>query len=191
LDVIASALQDLQNKGVTVLWRPIQEGNGDMFWYATSGSGKPAGQSAADYIAVWQDMYNYFTNTKGLNNLLWVFAPTGDLSEWTPPYPGNTYVDIVAPTYYSDELSAWQDDALTYGKIIGMSEMGPGGDDKVDNMQYLTTMSKNPKFAYFVAWHDNWSISSNNNASTMMNDSRSITRDKVPSFSHSIAFPSE
>jgi len=51
LDVIASALQDLQNKGVTVLWRPIQEGNGDMFWYATSVPGKP-GQSPKDYIAV-------------------------------------------------------------------------------------------------------------------------------------------
>jgi len=124
-------------------------------------------------------MYNYFTNTKGLNNLLWIFAPTGDLSEWTPPYPGNTYVDVVAPTYYSDELSASQDHALAYGKIIGMSEMGPV-EDKVDNMQYLTTMAENPRFAYFVAWHDDWSISYNNNSSAMMNDSRSITRDKVP-----------
>lgn len=180
LDVIAAALQDLQNKGVTVLWRPMQECNGPLFWYATSKPGIP-GQSAEDYIAVWQDMYNYFTNTKGLNNLLWVFAPTGDPTDWIPPYPGNTFVDIVAPTMYMDPISAWQEDANTYKKIIGMSELGPTGNSKVDNMQFLTaTATKNPQFAYFVAWHDEWGISYNNNASTMMNDSRSITRDKIP-----------
>jgi len=181
LDVIASALLDLQNKGVTVLWRPMQEGNGPLFWYATSGSGKPAGQSAADYIAVWQDMYNYFTNTKGLNNLLWVFAPTGYPTDWIPPYPGNTFVDIVGPTMYMDPISAWQEDANTYKKIIGMSELGPTGNSKVDNRQFLTaTATNNPQFAYFVAWHDTWGISYNNNSSAMMNDARSITRDKIP-----------
>jgi len=179
LDVIATALQDLQNKGVTVLWRPMQECNGDLFWYATSVPGKP-GQSAADYIAVWKDMYDYFTNTKGLNNLLWVYAPTGD--PFGSPYPGSTYVDIVAPTFYNDPISAWQDDASIYGKIIGMSELGPIGESKVDNMDFLTaTATNNPQFAYFVAWHDSWSISFNNNAAAMMNDSRSITRDKVTS----------
>ncbi len=176
LDVIASALQDLQNKGVTVLWRPMQECNGPLFWYATSQPGIP-GQSAEDYIAVWHDMYNYFTNTKGLNNLLWVFAPTGDAES---PYPGSSYVDIVAPTFYNDPISAWQEDANIYGKIIGMSELGPSGNIKVDNMDFLTaTATNNPQFAYFVAWHDEWSISYNNNAFTMMNDSRSITREKI------------
>ena len=87
-------------------------------------------------------MYNYFTITKGLDNLLLVFAPTGDVAEWIPPYSGNTYGDIVAPIYYSEELSPWPDDVLPYGKIIGMSEMGLGGGNKVDNMQFLTTMSK-------------------------------------------------
>ena len=118
LDVIALALQDLQTKGVTVLWRPMQECNGSMFWYAMDAPGIP-GQSANDYIAVWQDMYNYFTNTKGLNNLLWVFAPTGD--SFGSPYPGDTYVDINAPTFYNDPISCWQEDASIYGKIIGMS----------------------------------------------------------------------
>ncbi len=185
LDVITAALQDLQTKGVTVLWRPMQEFNGWWFWYGLNTPGRPAGQSNADYIAVWKDMYNYFTNTKKLNNLLWVYAPVGD--PFGSPYPGSAFVDIVAPTSYQDfPIQAYEEDAAYYEvafggkKILAMSEFGPSDTIRIDNRQYLTTMSKNPKFAYFVAWHDEWSIQDNNNASEMMNDSRSITRDKIP-----------
>ena len=81
LDRIATALQDLQQAGVVVLWRPLQEMNGTWFWW---GSSTQPGDSAA-YAAIWQDMHRYFTHDKGLHNLLWVYSPSAGPASATPP----------------------------------------------------------------------------------------------------------
>jgi mannan endo-1,4-beta-mannosidase len=67
LDLIADGLRELQDAGVVVLWRPFHEKNGGWFWW---GAKEPQ-----QFIAVWRHMFDYFTNTKSLNNLLWVYGP--------------------------------------------------------------------------------------------------------------------
>jgi len=191
LDVIAASLKELTDNGVVVLWRPMQENNGFWFWYGVDGN-----QKKSDFIALWQDMYNYFTNEKGLNNLLWVYSPTGSGSF---PYPGKDYVDIVGGTSYGTDLTIWgYNDYLSYGKVVGMGEYGwgSGSNNTVpqDQTKILVKLKNNyPKVAFWVSWHD-WgagtqadphiyqSIVSNNKSNELMNDPYIITRDKLPDF---------
>lgn len=205
LERIADALSELQDAGVVVLWRPMQEMNGNWFWWGISTSP----QSCDGYIAVWRDMYTYFTRTRGLHNLLWVFSPNrGPLSsnesggikpvDWC--YPGDNYVDVVAGTRYDDSLSI--DDYSRYrqfGKPIGMGEYGPtlSGTASLagtyDERNYATVLARYPAIAYWVSWHD-WhnadgthehqAIVSNQYSSELMQDSRILTLRQVDASTH-------
>jgi len=47
-------------------------------------------------------MFYYFTNTKNLHNILWVYSPDQSRAEVSQYYPGDSYVDIVALDVYTD-----------------------------------------------------------------------------------------
>jgi len=200
LDRIADALLELQKAGVVVLWRPMQEMNGNWFWWGIAS----APNDPKAYIAIWRDMFDYFTQVKGLHNLLWVYSPS---ATWFDPaqqtvkpadstYPGNAYVDIVAGTAYNDSLDIGDYAAyLKFGKVLGMAEFGPaiGGEASrkgtFDNSLRVTRLQKDyPAIAYFVAWHD-WdngdgtqehqSIVANRNAQAMLQDPSALTLSRL------------
>ncbi len=105
LDKVAEALAELQEAGVPVLWRPFHELDGGWFWWSKSG---PEG-----FKKVWTHMYDYFTNEKKLNNLIWVLGYSGKINEfdsngdgekdkieWKEWYVGDEYCDIVGSDTY-------------------------------------------------------------------------------------------
>jgi mannan endo-1,4-beta-mannosidase len=47
-------------------------------------------------------MFYYFTNTKNLHNILWVYSPDQSRAEPSKYYPGDSYVDIVGLDVYTD-----------------------------------------------------------------------------------------
>ena len=74
-----NALKELQDAGVVVLWRPLPEMNGEWYWW-----GKTSHPSNAEpYVNIFRDMYDYFTNVKGLNNLIWVYSPAHEDKPWS------------------------------------------------------------------------------------------------------------
>lgn len=164
LDRIALALDELQQAGVVVLWRPLQEMNGDWFWWGISSAPK----DPQPYIDLWIDMYCYFTLEKKLNNLLWVYSPNQGPTlmernfikpiEWR--YPGEKYVDIVAGTAYNDELKIRDYHTyLLFNKPIAMAEFGPVAGGKpsrmgtLDTRLYLQHLQKEyPAMAYWMSW---------------------------------------
>ncbi len=196
LDRIAVALLELQKAGVIVLWRPMQEMNGNWFWWGiASHPNDPSG-----YIKLYRDMYDYFTNVKKLNNLLWVYSPFGSIidNNYCKPvgwlYPGDQYVDIIAPTSYDDELNIYNYNIyISMGKPhkpLGMGEYGPkiGGpiakNGTLDTTNFIKRIKNDyPRIAYWVCWHSYpencWSIISNQNYNTLMNDPDVITLDKL------------
>ena len=64
-DSLANDLTTLRDLGVVVLFRPYSEMNGVWFWHGN----KPRSQ----WIALWRDLHDHFTFTRGLTNLLWVY----------------------------------------------------------------------------------------------------------------------
>jgi mannan endo-1,4-beta-mannosidase len=193
LDRIAAALLELKTAGVVVLWRPMQEMNGNWFWW---GYAKHPDDPSA-YKNLFIDMYEYFTNVKGLNNLIWVYSPAsaGNKSfSWA--YPGGAYVNIVAATAYNDALSiSCYDEMRKFNRPMAMAEYGgydnptTAASGSFDNRKYSEKIRGSyPMIAYFVCWH-NWdngggkyvyhSISKNAHQNELMNNADIITRDEL------------
>lgn len=192
LDRVADALLELQDAGVVVLWRPMQEMNGSWFWWGM----KSHPSSPAPYVDLWKDMYHYFTDVKGLHNLLWVYSPNGGApvtSIWNRPvdwaYPGDAYVDIVAGTAYDSTLEIKDySNYLAFGKPVGMAEYACSGAEEKsgewDTRLYARVLeSQYPAVAYWVSWHSwpegHWSIVSCKNGKDLMSDPYVIDRDKL------------
>lgn len=165
LDHIATALDELNRSRVAVLWRPMQEMNGNWFWW---GAGSPE-----EYIALWRHMYHYFTDIKKLNNLLWVYSPAGFGTQSRDNvlgsmchYPGDDLVDIIAPTSYSDDLLiANYDDLSSLNKPLALAEYGPcaygptylpqliSAPPSFDTLAYAERLKEYyPRIAYWVSW---------------------------------------
>lgn len=168
MDVVAGELMKLQNAGVPVLWRPFHEGCGNLygnwdgacawFWWGAgnstsynSATGKYSVSSdrktcAECYIALWKLMFNYFTETKGLHNLIWVW--NGQNKEF---YPGEDYVDIIGDDIYdapgehnpnSDAFNSYK--AIDSKKIVALTECGSMPDIETEGALW----------SYFMVWND-------------------------------------
>lgn len=192
LDNTAVALKQLQNAGVTVLWRPLHEMNGNWFWW---GNDKTNPTNTTSYKKLWQSMFDYYTNTWGLNNLLWVYSvsPSWDNSV-TAFYPGSNYVDIVGMDIYSDTLKPYKASDYTalknLGKPMAMTESGPSREDGLWDTKTITNAIRSyyPDFSYFLEWHS-WknsngsnakiALKDNRDATTLLNDSWVVTRDEI------------
>ena len=87
MQALATKLQYLQDCGVTVLFRPFHEMNGSWCPYYTT--------DTASFRNLWINLYDYMTQTAGLNNLIWVFAPNNAGGS-------AAYNQLVSPTQFCD-----------------------------------------------------------------------------------------
>ncbi len=192
LDFAASGLADLQDAGVVVLFRPLHEMNGDWFWWGAN----IHFNDSAPYERLWRHMHQYFTQTKGLDNLLWVYAASPYAGQsWKKPvdfyYPGGDVVDIVALDVYDDNVSAdGYEELLALGKPFAFAEIGPlnSRDGSYDNLFMLQQMlSRYPEAVYFLTWHgwmengvyQHLPVAHNQNASELMNHECVTTLDEI------------
>lgn len=196
LDTIAAGLQDLRDAGVVVLFRPMKNMNQNLYWWAKNTDANPPRDFPHEaYKALYRDMFDYFTHTKGLHNLLWVFSPTVSDAWSSFPYPGDAYVDIVAGTYFTnggiDEYGlpaapGYKDFLSHSNKAIGQAEWGKrdwsgGRLSNFDTRRFLDEVSKNfPKISYFMVW-TSWkdmkmAIVDNLRVFETMHDPRAICR---------------
>ena len=193
LDRIAGALQELRDAGVVVLFRPMQEMNASWYWWGISSH--PS--DPEPFIRVYRAMHDYFSNEKGLDNLIWIYSPTSTYGnntrtssmfravDWT--YPGDDYVDIIAGTNYADDMSI-SDYAVyvTMGKPLGIAEYGPVDLSGNWDTSRIIKRIKNdyPRIAFWVCWHSypesSWSLVSNLNADILLADPYVINRDDLP-----------
>ena len=182
LDDIAAGLQQLQAGGVVVLWRPFHEMNGSWFWWGR--------QKPEVFVQVWRQMFDYFTRTKKLDNLLWVYAPNhgGRTAEY---YPGDGYVDVVGVDAYTDFVDPQHiqgtPDLLALPKPFAFTEFGPHGPvhppGNFDYLRFLDGVKKYfPDTAYFMAWSVNWGLGTNVNVAPMLHDPWMVNRAELPKF---------
>ena len=202
LDKIADALTMLRDSGVVVLWRPYHEMNGTWFWWCPYSQKKEAWLPNEDFTGIWVNMYKYFTETKKLDNLLWVFSPNVSYgNQYTNKtdfyYPGGEYVDIVGLDWYTNTVDNLNSDnsydrLVALGKPFGVTEFGPEKlkrDGSFDNLLIMKALTEGPlRSAFFIYW-DSWgnektgyshvAIMDNKNAQELMSHPKIINRDKV------------
>lgn len=157
LDAVAAGLAELRDAGVPVLFKPLHEQNGAWFWWGR--------RPRADYVALWRQMHDYFTITKGLTNLLWVHQGSDGPHDTVPAdyyYPGDDVVDVASHDVYSDTwVYPWNFETLyrNHPKPYAFSEAGPsaftGG--QWDGSWDTTIISSNlharyPRCSMFCAW---------------------------------------
>ena len=180
LDTMAAGLAELQDGGVVVLWRPFHEMNGDWFWWG--------GKDPDDFIRVWRHMFDYFTTTKKLNNLLWVYSPNHG-SKVGSYYPGDHHADVVGLDAYTDLVDPAHirgyPELVKLPKPFGFTEFGPHGaanpPGDYDYPRLLDGIENHfPRTAFFLAWHGKWSLARNQNAKALLNHPEVINREDLP-----------
>lgn len=222
LDVIATELLKLQAAGVPVIWRPMHEGAGNVglyktgvawFWWGAGNSTSYDSETSKYtvstdedicgecYIALWKLMYEYFTESKGLHNLIWLW--NGQNKAF---YPGDEYVDIIGDDIYAEDSdstyvnhSSRKSAYTTYStqmgstnKMVCLSECG-----------YLphpqTCYDDSAMWSFFMIWNDGntdssgvttntaegnfWAgeyYNSNTIKSTVYNHEYALTLDELP-----------
>ncbi|MFP1924982.1 glycosyl hydrolase [Lonsdalea quercina] len=161
LDKIAEGLMELNRRGITVFYRPLHEMNGEWFWWGASGYENSDTVRMELYKMLYQDMFNYFTYQKGLNNLLWVYSPDALRGYKSDYYPGHPYVDITGLDMYLDNpqtLCGYQE-MLDLNKPFAFPEIGPRTiDGQLDYGNVIDVMlSAFPQATFFMPWNSVWS----------------------------------
>ncbi|MCB1128097.1 MAG: beta-mannosidase, partial [Verrucomicrobiae bacterium] len=180
LDLLATGLLELKEAGVVVLWRPFHEMDGGWFWWG--------GHDPAVFIRVWRHMFDYFTNNKQLDNLLWVYGPnhgskTGDY------YPGDAWVDIVGLDAYTDDIDPQHIRGYAalaaIGKPFGFTEYGPHGPQRppgdYDYRRFIAGLVTHfPRTCFFMSWNAKWSLAANEHTRELLAHPWIINRDDLP-----------
>jgi mannan endo-1,4-beta-mannosidase len=180
LDLTAEGLRDLKDAGVVVLWRPFHEMNGGWFWW---GAKEPA-----QFIAVWRHMFDYFSKTKALDNLLWVYGPNHGQNT-AKYYAGDGYVDLVGLDAYTDSVDRQHikgyDEIAALPKPFGFTEYGPHGPQSppgtYDYRRFLAGLEKEfPKTSFFMCWNAKWSLAANENTRELLAHPAVVNREDLP-----------
>jgi len=183
LDKVAEKLKILQEHDIPVLWRPLHEASGGWFWWGASG--------AAQYKALWEFMYEYLTNVKQLNNLIWVW--NADNAAWLP---NPDTVDIVGRDLYSNTYASQKKEfdiasamIPSEKRIIALTENGkiPDPDECIkDEAMWSWFMTWNDRYSSYEgeSHKDNFwtgeSINTQAHKEKVYNHPRVITLDKLP-----------
>lgn len=93
MDRAVPYLQQLEDAGVPVLWRPFHELDGGWFWWSKGGSDA--------FVKLWQLMYSRYTDYWGLDNLIWLLGYSGNGGNMASWYPGDAYIDLIGADSYT------------------------------------------------------------------------------------------
>jgi mannan endo-1,4-beta-mannosidase len=180
LDLLAGGLQELKEAGVVVLWRPFHEMNGGWFWWGAKGP--------ETFIKVWRHMFDYFSKTKKLDNLLWVYAPNHGPNT-AKYYAGDRYVDLVGLDAYTDFIDKQHikgyDEVAALPKPFGFTEYGPHGPQNppgdYDYRKFLAGIQTNfPKTCFFKCWNGKWSLATNQFTRELLSAPVMVNREDLP-----------
>ncbi|WP_223879847.1 glycosyl hydrolase [Paenibacillus spiritus] len=141
LDDVAGYLEELRDEGVPVLWRPYHEMNGGWFWW---------GQKE-QFSKLWDLMYERFTVTHGLNNLLWVWnpnAPNESSGAYKDYYPGADKVDILAADIYNNDFRQYYYDSLL--ELAGDKPIAIGENGELPDPGMLAKTQS--RWVYMMTW---------------------------------------
>ncbi len=182
LDEVAQGFQDLDAKGISVIYGPLHELNGKWFWWGKI--------TTTQQIELWKDIHNYITNEKKCNNVIWLFTPSAGSSDLSPLYePLKNYIDMVGLDVYSPDFNQYEGQyqyLTSSGKPFIIAEFGPRGPSgKIENPYDCNTLVKNlksnwPKTIAFMFWHaDKNNPLMNLNAGSLFGNNLIVNADAV------------
>ncbi|MCX2474925.1 glycosyl hydrolase [Pedobacter sp. MC2016-05] len=148
MDEVCIYLQQLEDKGVEVLWRPLHEMNQGKFWWG----GRPGANGTRK---LYQLTHDYMTKTKGLSNLIWVWniQDFGSLSSDVNTYnPGDNYFDVVSMDMYFSDGSGYT--AAKYKTILDIAKGKPIAIGECEKYPTPQQLLEQPKWTFFMGWSE-------------------------------------
>jgi len=140
MDDIAIYLQFLEDNGVEVLFRPFHEMNQGLFWWG----GRPGPDGTA---RLFQITHDYFTHTKELSNLIWVWDMQDMSRDFDQYNPGKEYWDIFAFDIYDQGYDiSWYNYVLT---VVGDKPIAIGECARIPSPEILEIQ---PRWVFFMPW---------------------------------------
>ena len=172
MDVMAGILRPFCDKHIPILWRPFHEGDGNWFWWGAKG---------ADTLKkLWRMMYERFTTTHRLNNLIWV---------WNSPvpecYPGDDVVDIISrdmypPAHEHTSQSKMYDELIRITNEPKLTIIGETGTLPLVD----AVVSEKVGWASYMTWSHEFCLSEKFNTYEVLreiyNSPYAVTLDKLP-----------
>jgi mannan endo-1,4-beta-mannosidase len=147
MDDVATYLQFLEDNGVEVLWRPLHEMNQGAFWWG----GRPGANGTRK---LYQMMHDYFTETKGLTNLIWVWdvQDFSSLATDVVNYnPGDEYWDVLALDFY-DAGSGFSTEK--YATIVKAAKGKPIAIGECQELPTANELISQKKWTFFMSWSE-------------------------------------
>ncbi len=175
MDRAVPYLQQLEDAGVPVLWRPFHELDGGWFWWSKGGS--------ENFVKLWQLMYSRYTDYWGLDNLIWLLGYSGNGGNMAAWYPGDEYVDLIGADSYTPGANGrlYQEVAAIApeGMPIMFHECGT-----IPTQQQMTT--EDAPWAMFMVWHTDYLTDGKSNTPASLKaiyeSAYFITLDELPDF---------
>lgn len=187
MDRWAEGLGQLQEHGVVVMWRPYNEATNSAKWWCR--------QPKDQFKALYRYTFDYLTNEKKLNNLLWVYdaKPAGKNELNLSHYPGDQYVDIVGYTMNWDSGPVAQPVHPYPKKVFGCVEFNVRFDKKKFSYLDITRdYDYIPKFhwlrdnlpyaSFFMSWDrlsGPYGCGTPESIKIMYNDPTVVNRDQI------------
>lgn len=169
MDDIGVYLQYLEDNGVVVLFRPLHEMNQGKFWWG----GRPGPDGTAKLYRMTHD---YFTDTLGLGNIIWVWDMQ-DLSRDFEAYnPGNDYWDVFAFDVYDKGY-----DASWYNYILPIAGDKPMAIGECAQLPDAAVLESQPRWIFFMPWAE--LVKESNTTQQIIDlyrNPRVLTRDEMP-----------
>lgn len=151
LSVVADKLQQFEDADIPILWRPLHEIDGGWFWWTDVKNPKNTAK-------LWRMMYDYFTNERDLNNLIWVYsAGEGNktVKDRKRYYPGANYVDISGIDIYGvnprNDIKKYWDYFRTMQKVSPGKMLACGEADAIPDPDKMSK-GELPKWLYVLPW---------------------------------------
>jgi len=177
MDKLAKQLVRLRRAHVPIIFRPYHEMNGNWFWWG--GRKGPSGS-----LALYRQLFNYFTKKWKLNNILWAWTPDKPWPGVDSFYPGNQYVDILGSDIYPMKdtnviyRQQWFDHMkeLAGGKPLALTENSAVIPDSVLTAQ---------PWLWFMSWGDLlFQTNSIQAIRDLYNNPRVLSREELPDWKH-------
>ena len=172
VDNLAEQLLELQDAGVSLLFRPFHEaegnggadGSGAWFWWSKEG--------AEVYVELYQYLYELLTEQYGIHNLIWEFNSYTYSDVSAEFYPGRDYVDIIGydkynATDWSTGTTSPNESAIssTFYSLISMYDntkmIAMMENDTIPSVENMT--EEGAYWLYFMPWYGEHLMDSNYN----------------------------
>ena len=174
VDEVAVYLQELKEKGVEVVWRPMHEMNQGAFWWG----GRPGPDGT---LKLYQMLHDYLTNVKNLTNLIWVWdiQDFGSLANDSKVYnPGDKYWDIAALDVYDDKSGYTQE---KYNIMVSVSNGKPIAIGECQKLPTSEQLKIQPGWTFFMGWSElELSMNTTEQLRAIHHANNVITLDQMP-----------